>query len=48
MELATEVRTTCGEGSNVARYRTWPRGRDQPTRYAVAALIHTACEQGGR
>ncbi len=48
VELPTEVPTACGERINTARYLTWLRGCDQPTRYATAALIRTACEQGGR
>ncbi len=48
LELPTEVRTACGERINLASYLTWLRGCDQPTRYAVAALIRAAREQGGR
>jgi len=48
LELPTEVLTTCGERINVASYLTGLRGCDQPTRYAIAALIRTAREQGGR
>ncbi len=48
VELPTEVRTACGERINVASYLTWLRGCDQPTRYATAALLRTAREQGGR
>jgi len=48
VELPTEVLTTCGDRINVARYLTGLRGCDQPTRYAIAALIRTAREQGGR
>ncbi len=48
LELPTEVLTTCGEPVNIASHLTWLRGCDQPTRYATAALIRTACEQGGR
>ena len=48
LELPTEVLTPYGERINVARYLTWLRGCDQPTRYATAALIRTAREQGGR
>jgi len=48
VELPTEVLTACGERINVASYRTGLRGCDQPTMYATAALIRTACEQGGR
>ncbi len=48
LELPTEVLTACGDRINVARYLTGLRGCDQPTRYATAALIRTAREQGGR
>ena len=46
--LPTEVPTACGERINTARYLTCLRGCDQPTRYATAALIRAAREQGGR
>jgi len=48
VELPTEVLTTCGEPVNIASHITWLRSCDQPTRYATAALIRTAREQGGR
>jgi len=48
LELPTEVLTACGERINTASYLTGLRGCDQPTRYATAALIRTAREQGGR
>ncbi len=48
LELPTEVLTGSGEGINVAGYLTGLRGCDQPTRYATAALIRAAREQGGR
>ncbi len=48
LELPTEVPTACGERINVASYITWLPGCDQPTRYATAALIRTAREQGSR
>ncbi len=48
LELPTEVRTACGERINVASYITGLRGCDQPTRYATAASISAAREQGGR
>jgi len=48
LELPTEVLTAYGERINTASYLTWLRGCDQPTRYATAALIRTAREQGGR
>ncbi len=48
LELPTEVLTPYGERINTASYRTGLRRCDQPTRYATAALIRTACEQGSR
>ena len=48
VELPTKVRTAGGERINVASHLTGLPGCDQPTRYATAALIRTACEQGGR
>ena len=48
LELPTEVLTPYGERINVARYLTWLRGCDQPTRYATAASISAARKQGGR
>ncbi len=48
LELPTEVRTACDERINVARYLTGLRGCDQPTRYATAASISAAREQGSR
>ncbi len=48
LELPSEVPTACGERINLASYLTRLRGCDQPTRYATAALIRAAREQGGR
>jgi len=48
VELPTEVLTACGDRINVASYLTWLRGCDQPTLYAVADLVRTACEQWSR
>jgi len=48
VELPTEVLTPYGERINLARYLTGLRGCHQPTRYATAAQISTAREQGGR
>jgi len=48
VELPTEVPTACGDRINVASYRTGLPGCDQPTRYATAASISAAREQGGR
>ncbi len=48
VELPTEVPTTCDERINVASYLTGLRGCDQPTRYATAASISAAREQGSR
>jgi len=48
VELPTEVLTPYGERSNLAGCLTWLPGCDQPTRYATAASISAAREQGSR
>ncbi len=48
LELPSEVPTPYGERINVAGYLTWLRGCDQPTLFAIAALVRAAREQWSR